>query len=99
MQHITKEDLQTIGINETEIDALLDHLNEQLEERVGVEIVEALTDESLDTYLDLNENGSDEELARWLLEKIPKLPEIVQDEIDILLGELSESSDSINEAA
>lgn len=101
MQYITLDDLTKIGITKSpeEADALLAHLNEQLEERVGTEIVESLEDEKLDEYLTLEETGTDEEVGKWLLENVPELPQMVQDEIDILLGELAENADGINTAS
>ena len=100
MQYITLDDLTKIGIAKSpeETDALLTHLNEQLEERVGTEIVESLEDEKLDEYLALEESGTDEEVGSWLLENVSELPQMVQDEIDILLGELAENAEGINTA-
>ena len=98
---ITKALLDEAGIDLTgqDVDALLAHLNQTLEERVGTEITESLDDTQLDELLAVQENGSDEEVGAWLEKNVPELQEITQDEIDILLGELSENADSINQAA
>jgi len=98
---ITKALLDEAGIDLTgqDVDALLAHLNRTLEERVGTEITESLDDTQLDELLAVQENGSDEEVGAWLEKNVPELQEITQDEIDILLGELSENADSINQAA
>ena len=98
---ITKALLDEAGIDLTgqDIDALLAHLNQTLEERVGTEITESLDDAQLDELLAVQENGSDEEVGAWLEKNVPELQEITQDEIDILLGELAENADSINQAA
>jgi len=98
---ITKALLDEAGIDLTgqDVDALLAHLNQTLEERVGTEITESLDDTQLDELLAVQENGSDEEVGAWLEKSVPELQEITQDEIDILLGELSENADSINQAA
>ncbi len=98
MHFITKDDLKTIGIqtsNDTDIDSLLAHLNEQLEERVGTAITEKMNDTQLDEYLSLQETTDDETLENWLQSNIPEIPAIIQDEIDILLGELAENAESI----
>jgi hypothetical protein len=78
---------------------LLAHLNEQLEERVGAEITEALSDEKLAEFVEVQESDDDEKVGAWLQANVPELQEIVQDEIDILLGELAENADGLNKAA
>lgn len=98
-QIITLAHLEQLGVNlEGEnVDALLAHLNESLEERVGLEITESLNDEQLKELVALQEDGSDEEVASWLEKNVPELQQITQDEVDILLGELAENTDGINE--
>lgn len=97
---ITKDLLDEAGIDLVgqDVDALLAHLNQTLEERVGTEITESLNDTQLEELAALQENGSDEEVGTWLEKNVPELEQITQDEIDILLGELSENSDQINKA-
>lgn len=96
---ITRDVLTQAGINldGKDIDALLTHLNQTLEERVGTEITASLSDEQLNELLDLQEKGDDEAVADWLQANVEELDQIAQDEIDILLGELAENSDGINE--
>ncbi|MGB3946216.1 MAG: DUF5663 domain-containing protein [Candidatus Saccharimonadales bacterium] len=98
---ITRETLEQAGIDLTnkDIDALLEHLNQTLEERVGAEVVASLDDDKLQELSDLQERGSDEQLVGWMTTNVPQLGEITQDEIDILIGELAENSDGINQAA
>ncbi len=101
MQYITKQDLIDLGIavNENEVEALLTHLNEQLEERVGVEITESLDDEKLAEFVELQETADDTKIGEWLQANVPELQAIVQDEIDILLGDLAENADGLTTAA
>ena len=96
---ITLEHLKEAGVNPktTDIDTLLTHLNEQLEERIGAEITASLEDEKLNQLLELQEKGDDEAVGDWLGKNVPELQEIADDERDILLGDLAESSDGINE--
>lgn len=100
-QFITESTLDALGIDlqGQDKEALLAHLNDTLQERVGTEITESLDDAQLKTLLALQENASDDELADWLEQNVPDMKQIVQDEIDILLGELAENSDGINETA
>lgn len=99
MQYITKQDLIALGIaiNNVDSDALIDHLNEQLVERIGVEIAEQLEDGKLVEYIKFQETASDEAIERWLQDNIPDFQVIFQDEIDILLGELAENADNLNQ--
>lgn len=98
---ITRQLLEDCEIELAELDetSLLVHLNETLEERVGAEITEELNDDQLVEYLKLQETGSEEEVQTWLQQNVPELRDIVQDEIDILLGELAENAKSINQVA
>lgn len=96
-QLITKELLEEFGIAtpETEVPAVLEHLNTTLDERVGAEVTESLTDEQLEALLTVQENGSDEEVGAWLAENVPELEAITEDEIAILLGEIAENADNL----
>lgn len=99
-QYITKETVSGLGIDleNQDIDALLSHLNETLEERIGTEITDSLDDNQLQELLKIQEESDDEATAKWLETNVPDMKQIVQDEIDILLGEIAENSNAINEA-
>lgn len=97
-QYINEETLRNfdITIADADKDSLLKHLNDELQERVGAEITAMLDDAKLEELVSLQETGSDEQVGEWLAQNVPELSAIVQDEIDILLGDLAEKSDSIN---
>ena len=98
--YITEDMIRQLGINidGQDVASLLDHLNETLEERVGTEITEALDEDQLQTLLNLQEKANEEEVGEWMKTNVPEFEQIVQDEIDILLGELAENTDGINKA-
>jgi len=98
-QFITENTLDALGIDLQGQDKqlLLTHLNETLQERVGTEIADTLDDTQLETLLQLEETTNGDEVGLWLEQNVPDMKQIVQDEIDILLGELAESSDGINQ--
>lgn len=100
-QFITAATLKQVGISlqADEEAALLEHLNTTLQERVGLEITDSLTDEQLATLADLQEGGDPQTIQQWLVDNVPELNDIVKDEIDILLGEIAENTDGINGAA
>ena len=89
---ITLEDLQSIGINPPaeQIETTLSDLNDTLNERIGVEITESLTDEQLDEMMTVKQSGDKDALASWMSANIPEIKDIVSDERDILLGELAD---------
>jgi predicted house-cleaning noncanonical NTP pyrophosphatase (MazG superfamily) len=98
---ITRQSLEDFGIDlsDRDVDSLLAHLNDTLEERIGAEITEYLSDEQLDELAELQETKSEDEVAAWINNNIENLADIAQDEANILLGELAENSDNISAAA
>lgn len=98
--YITEESLKNIGINleGKDVNSLLAHLNDTVEERVGAELTDALDDTQLEELVKLQSTASDEEVGKWLQENVADFEQIIADEVDIVLGELAESSDGINEA-
>ncbi len=94
---ITSDTLEEYGISISpeEQPTLLDHLNETLSERIGAEVTEQLDDDQLAELL-VTQEGSGKNMNAWLSERIPDLKEIIQDEVDILIGELAENANSIS---
>ena len=99
--YITKDNLIALGIklDDQNIDSLLAHLNETVEERIGAEIAQSLSDDELKELIALQESASDEELGKWIASHVSHYEEIIQDTIDIVIGELADSTDGINTAA
>lgn len=100
-EYITKDTLLELGVNlsDQDVDSLLEHLNETVEDRIGTEITESLDETQLEELVKLQETATEEELGQWIAEHVPEYEAIVQDNIDIVLGELVDSSDGINKAA
>lgn len=96
-QLITEDTLVAMGIqlSEEEMKTLVQHANETLNERVGADVIESLDDEKLEEYLALQQGGDVDKASSWLTENVPELKEIVENERDILLGELAENAESI----
>lgn len=94
-QFITQQTLEALDIDLTgeDVEALLDHLNETLQERIGAEITESLNDEQIKTLADMQESASDEALGTWLEENVSGMQDIVQNEIDILMAEIVEEDE------
>lgn len=93
MPLLDKTFLTTLGIqlSDQEYELLSKHFETTLYNRVINEIVEELSPEQA-RELTRYQNSTEEELGGWLQKNIKDLPEIVSDEVDILLGELAENS-------
>lgn len=100
-QYITIQTLRDFGIkiDDATVVALLAHLNDTIEERIGAEIIESLDDQQLKELLALQESGTEDQVGEWIATHVPEYEQIVQDNIDITVGELAESTDSINGTA
>lgn len=98
-QYITRESLDAFGIKlgDQDEESLLEHLNETLQERIGTEVAAMLDDNKLQELLTLQESSDDSSIGDWLQLNVPELPQIVQDEIDILLGEIADSTSTLNQ--
>lgn len=99
MSVITKEFIQELGLelDEATFASLAEHADSTLHERIINEVVEELTPEQAEELASL-QSADDETLQQWLISNVPDLQEIVADEVDILLGEIAESSDTIQQS-
>lgn len=97
MPLLTRQFLQSIGItlNDADYQVLAQHFETTLHNRVIDELVDELTSEQAAELTRL-QTSDDEILRQWLVTNVPDLPEIVSDEVDILLGEMAEHSDSLS---
>jgi hypothetical protein len=94
-QFITQATLEALDVDLTgeDVEALLDHLNETLQERISAVITESLNDDQLKTLLVMQESASDEDLGTWLEENVTDMQHIVSTETDILMAEILEEDD------
>ena len=95
---VTKAQLNSIGISlpDDQMQALIQHVEETINERISEEVVESLTDEQLAELVKMQDsNVSAEEIDAWIRERIPEYDEIIEDNVTIVLGELVENSDAI----
>lgn len=96
MALLTRDFLTDLGIqlDDANYQALAEHFETTLHERVIAEIVEELTPEQAEELANLK-GGDEATVQQWLTENVADLPEIVADEVDILLGEIAENSEAI----
>lgn len=95
---VTKAQLNSIGISlpDDQMQALIQHVEETINERISEEVVELLSDDQLKELVELQTgNASAEEIDAWIRERVPEYDEIIEDNVAIVLGELVENSDAI----
>ena len=94
---IDKNLLISLGISlpENEEAAFLDYMYTTLEERVGVAITELLNDEDFDELMDLELKADDATIEAWVQQHVPDYGDLIQDQFDILMGELAQHADSL----
>ena len=95
---VTKVQLNSIGISlpDDQMQALIQHVEETINERISEEVVESLSDDQLKELVELQTgNASAEEIDAWIRERVPEYDEIIEDNVAIVLGELVENSDAI----
>lgn len=94
-QYITQSTLETLGIDLTgeDVDALLDDLNETLQERVGTEITQSLNEDQLKELVELQESATETQIGDWLQKNVTDLQQIIQNETDILIAEIVEDEE------
>lgn len=98
---VTKAQLNSIGIDlpDDQMQALIQHVEETINERIGEEIVESLSDDQLKELVALQDSDAPaEEIDAWIREHISEYDEIIEDNVAIVLGELVENSDAIQAA-
>lgn len=96
MPLLSRAILENLGIqlSDEDFSSLAEHFEATLDERVFDEIALELSPEQAAELSRMRES-SDEDVLAWLQAAVPTLPEIVADEVDILLGELAENSESL----
>jgi hypothetical protein len=88
-------DALEVKLDEKQQAALHEHMQTTLQERVGLALAELLDDDEVSELIKLTHQDDQAGLVAWLDAHVPDYQEVVQDEIDILLGELAENSDQL----
>lgn len=68
------------------------HVGEQLNERIGAALIELLDDDEAKELTELSQSGSSEDVQKWLEANVEDYRDVIQDEFDILMGELAEGA-------
>jgi transcription initiation factor IIE alpha subunit len=78
----------TLNLDEAAIKELSEHFTSTLEERVGNEILTYLTDEEIEAYNKVLDTNDDAKIQQWLVDNVPDLNEIINDEAELLIEEM-----------
>lgn len=84
-----------IQLSEQDFESLSEHFDTTLRTRVIAEIVEELSSEQA-VQLASMQGAGDDQLLAWLHANVTDFGDIVSDEVNILLGELADSSEAFN---
>lgn len=97
-QLLSRAFLNDLGIrlNDTDYIALAQHFEETLFERVIEEVVLELSPEKAQELAEMRDTD-EAAVQQWLVANVPDLEEIVSGEVDILLGEIAESSEKLQQ--
>jgi hypothetical protein len=92
---LDNDTLASIGIslNPEKTETLIQHFEKTLQERVGIEIFETLDDDHAGELLALQQNGDSRAVAEYIKQHVSDLEAIVEDQTDIMLGELADGAD------
>lgn len=95
---ITVEQLRSIGIDlpEDQMQALMQHTEDTINEQIGEEIVDSLDDGQLQELVAMQEaDAPAEQVEEWIVERVENYQEIVEDNVAIVLGDLAQNVEAI----
>lgn len=98
MIRIDTELLESVGLDHLptwEQNLLLKHLYETLEQRVGINLADRMTNKQLDEFEEFFEREDDEGAFRWLETNFPDYSVMVETEFSGLSEELAEGASAI----
>lgn len=79
-----------IDLNQVDTDSFIGHIQETLEERIGIAIAELLDDDEVSHLIKLTEADNEPATEAWLNIHVPEYKDVVKDEFDILMGEIAQ---------
>lgn len=94
--------LQELGLGNLPVDekkAMLSHIYETLEMRVGMKLAEQMTNEQLDEFERFIDGNDESGALTWLETNFPNYKQVVADELEVLKGEVKANATQIVDAA
>ena len=93
------QDLGLGGLPPDEKRAMLNHIYETLEMRVGMKLAEQMTNEQLDEFEGFIERNDEPGALKWLEANFPNYKQVVSDELEKLKEEIRTAAPQILAAA
>lgn len=90
--------LQELGLGNLPVDekrAMLNHIYETLEMRVGMKLAEQMTNEQLDEFEGFIERNDEPGALKWLETNFPNYKQVVADELEKLKQEIRAAAPQI----
>lgn len=90
--------LQELGLGNLPVDekkAMLAHIYETLEMRVGMKLAEQMTNEQLDEFERFIDGNDEAGALQWLETNFPNYKRVVADELEVLKGEVKANASQI----
>ena len=91
-----KELLESLGVNLStrQLELFSDHLFETLKKRISESLSRLLDEDELSEFMAIHD---EEASVVWIKQHIPNYQAIVQDEFDILMGEIAQNASALSE--
>ncbi|HWZ65511.1 MAG TPA: DUF5663 domain-containing protein [Patescibacteria group bacterium] len=83
------------GMSTDDKKAFLQHIYEELELRVGVELSKGLTDQQLEEFGTIMDSGDQAESLKWLETNCPNYKDVVASELEKLKQEIISNKDQL----
>jgi hypothetical protein len=87
------------GLPAVDKNKMLGHIYETLEMRVGMKLAEKMTNEQLDEFEAFIGKSDEAGALKWLETNFPDYKDVVAEQLELLKGEVKQSSASILEAS
>jgi hypothetical protein len=81
-----------INMNKSEAAAFKKHFEQTLEERIGLALFDLLDDKEANELIRLQDSADDATINAWIKKHITDYEQVVQDEFDILAGEIADTT-------
>ena len=88
LDHDFLEEAGLGGLDGPTANEMLEHIYEQLEQTVGLELASQMTDEQLTTFETLLEHDAGPKAQAWLKQELPHYPEVVERQFKVLRAQI-----------
>lgn len=84
-----------IGLPDDQKQKALENILYVINMRVAQRVADTLSEQQLDEFEKLNENSSEEEISKWLVDNVPNYSQIIEEETQSLRDRAHETVDRV----